>query len=98
MSREVVYLRVQWHHDRPEDPVLLYSALDENRWETRKVDVWADGTGQVSDSREDEGVHSTWLGAVPTPPLAEINDDPQFDGVEISAAEFDEVWLKHRNA
>ena len=80
MRREVVFLKVHWHHDRPEDPVLLFSALDENRWEVRKVDVWADGSGEVSDSYEDEEVQSTWLGTAPTPSLAEITEDSQFGG------------------
>ena len=95
MSEEVTFLRVEWRHKDPEDPVLLFSALDAGRWEVRKLDIWADGSGRVSDSYEDEDFQSTSLGTVPTPSLAEINEDPQFVGVEITAAEFDEIWLRY---
>src|SRR5262249_25192281 len=37
------WIRVEWRHDSPDDPVVLYSELDAERWETRKVDVYADG-------------------------------------------------------
>lgn len=95
VSDEAKYLRVEWVHDDPEYPVVLYSALDVDGWEVRKVDVWADGRGQTSDSFDDEDTQSTSLGTVPTPPLTEINRDPQFRGVEITAAEFEVAWRKY---
>lgn len=95
MSREVSYHRVEWHHTDVEFPVVLFSALDKDGWEVRKVDVWADGTGMTSDSLEDEDFQSTSLGTVPTPSLDEINSDPQFSGVEITAAEFNEAWYRY---
>ena len=83
---EVTFLRVEWHHDNPADPVQLFSALDAERWERRKVKIWADGSSQTSDSR---------LGTAPIPTLAEIAADPQFSVTEISAAEFDAVWVRN---
>ena len=37
------YIMVKWLHSHPDEPVLLYSELDKDRWETRKVEVFADG-------------------------------------------------------
>ncbi len=37
------YIKVKWLHSHPDEPVLLYSELDKDRWETRKVEVFADG-------------------------------------------------------
>ncbi|MBM7774219.1 hypothetical protein JOD54_004423 [Actinokineospora baliensis] len=38
------YFRARWSHDYPEHAVLFYSELDADGWETRKVEVWVDGT------------------------------------------------------
>jgi hypothetical protein len=31
------YLCVQWLHEYPTEPVRLFSELDDQRWETRKI-------------------------------------------------------------
>ena len=31
------YIKVRWIHDFEDDPILIYSELDENRFETRKI-------------------------------------------------------------
>src|SRR6185295_1628385 len=37
------YVKVWWKHDNPSMPTLLYSELDERRWETRKIEIFGDG-------------------------------------------------------
>jgi hypothetical protein len=37
------YVKVRWNHALPNEPVVLYSELDDQMWETRKVEVYADG-------------------------------------------------------
>ncbi len=32
----MTYLRVGWKHQHPDEPVILYSELDAERWEVRK--------------------------------------------------------------
>lgn len=49
------YLRVEWTQHNPEMPVEIYSELDEDRWEVRKVEVFADGRVQYSDGVESTG-------------------------------------------
>nr|WP_324292058.1 hypothetical protein [uncultured Hyphomonas sp.] len=84
------YLRVRWIHSFPDDPVMLYSELDDERWELRKVDVYADGREDYADSKEQTG--STGLGKVPTPPLDEIAAQREFEPELITAEEFETAW------
>ena len=88
------YICVKWNHSFPDEPIWLYSELDDNRWEVRKVDVYGDGhQGYAS---EDESDESTELSEEPIPPLAEIASDSQFEPVEITQEEFEEVWAKRK--
>lgn len=69
---------------------MLFSELTDDMWETRKVEVYADGRADFADSEERSG--STKLGIEPYPPLEEIAADPQFEPVVISAEEFEAAW------
>ena len=84
------YERVRWHQDDPEYPVLIWSEIGADRYETRKVERYPDGHEERAGPGE-EGV-GTRLGDQPIPPLAEINADPEFDGEIMDAAEFDAAW------
>jgi hypothetical protein len=90
----MTYIKVKWIHSCPDDPVLLYSELDGERWEMRKVEVFADGHFGYASSTESGG--STGLGLEPVPTLPEIGSDPQFEPVEITKQEFEEVWAHAR--
>jgi hypothetical protein len=84
------YIRVRWLHDHPDEPVELWSELDDQRFEIRKVEVWQDGrVGFASRERESGG---TTLGTAPTPLLAEIAADPEFEPEQISELEFEKCW------
>jgi hypothetical protein len=74
--------------------VLLYSELDDDRWEIRKVEIFADGTCGWAGSNEANG--PTRLGEAPVPSVAKIAADPEFDPVEIERGEFEEVWARRR--
>jgi hypothetical protein len=84
------YLKVQWKHQFEDEPVLLYSELDSERWEKRKVEVFKDGRLVPAACGLRSG--KTRLGEEPLPGMAEIAADPQFVPVEITAQEFEEVW------
>ena len=86
------YVRVRWTSTDPSDPVLLYSELNDERWEVRKVEVYLDGSCGWASPTASSG--DTMLGLVPVPELREIASDPQFDPEEISKAEFDSVWAR----
>lgn len=86
------YLSVSWNHDDADDPVLLYSELDDERYETRKVEIRRDGRMTYAGPGVEVG--DTWLGEVPVPALEEIAQDPQFTPKYITAEEFEAVWLR----
>lgn len=81
---------MKWIHDLPDTPELLYSELDSEQWEIRKVEVYPDGRMDFADHEERTG--STKLGIEPMPPLEDIAADPQFEPQVISAEEFESVW------
>jgi hypothetical protein len=85
-------LRVRWKQSQPDTPILLYSELDEHRWEVRKVEVFADGRMTYAEGRGSTG--DTQLGEVPVPAIADIASDPEFEPEAITRAEFDAVFDK----
>jgi hypothetical protein len=90
----MTHMRVRWTHSLPNAPVLLYSELDDQRWEVRKVEVYGDGHKGFASPSESAG--DTILGKEQIPPLTEIRSDPQFDPSEISKDEFESVWAARK--
>jgi uncharacterized protein DUF6881 len=88
----MIYIKVRWKHDDPNDPILLYSELDDERWEVRKAEVFSDGSSGYADPAAARG--TTLLGLIPIPTLSEIAAIPEFDPVAITKDEFEAVWLK----
>jgi len=84
------YLRVHWSHFHPDEPIEIYSEINENGWEVRKVELFPDGS--VGFASPSEGMGSTMLSLEPLPAPEEIASDPQFRPVEISREEFEKVW------
>src|ERR1035437_670067 len=80
-DKRIAYLKVEWLHSFPDEPRWLYSELDADRNETRKVEGFPDGKlGYAALGKSSGG---TRLSEVPIPPNAEIAADPQFRLVEI---------------
>lgn len=84
------FMRVEWFHDLPDEPVVLFSELDNDRMEVRKVEVFRDGTMVFASSFQSSG--DLELSYVPIPSIAEISKNPQFKPQEISSAEFERIW------
>lgn len=84
------YIYVSWKHSAPDEPVVLYSELDEERWEVRKVEIFMDGHKDYAGESDSSG--SLWLGEAAVPGLEEINSSPEFEASEISRAEFEKIW------
>lgn len=85
------YLKVRWIHENPHDPVLLMSELDADRYEIRKVEVFADG--RLGFASADQSSSETILGEKPVPGASDIAADPQFIVETIDAEEFECEWL-----
>jgi hypothetical protein len=84
------YFAVRWHHDSPDEPVLLFEELNEQRLETRKVEEFADGRRIRSDRIAPE--LSTSLSWELVPSEAEIDSQSEFTVQQLSADEFEAVW------
>jgi hypothetical protein len=89
------YICVKWKHSLPDEPILLYSEVDDDRLEVRKVEVYRDGRKGYAGPGEASA--STRLAQQTSlPSLAEIAADPQFEPAEITPEQFEEVWEKRR--
>lgn len=86
------YIKVKWIHSFVDEPVLLYSEIDEQRWELRSVEVFADGRIGYADG--EMSTETTRLAEAPIPELKEIAADPQFQPEVISKDEFEAVWAR----
>lgn len=84
------YLLVEWLHSLEDEPTKLYSELDDERWERRKVELYRDGRIGFASAKGRSG--TTRLSIEPLPILEEIASDPQFRPMEISQEAFEQVW------
>jgi hypothetical protein len=91
-SKPVNYIKVAWIHSLADEPILLYCELDGRGWERRKVEVFADGRLGFAGNGVQRG--RTEISTEPLPSLADIAADPQFEPVEITIGEFEDVWAK----
>ena len=53
------YLKVKWRHHHPDEPIEIYSEINQDRWEVRKVEVFRDGTSTYAFPLYHTG--DTWL-------------------------------------
>ena len=86
------YIKVKWIHSFPDMPVWMYIELDEERWEQRKVEVFADG--HIGYADDESATEPTGLGEDPVPSITEISADSQFLPEEITKEEFEIMWSK----
>ena len=86
------YIRVQWNHKFPDEPVEIFSELDDAGWEIRKIEVFPDGSLGSASRMETNG--PTVLGDEPVPSLDEIAADQQFKPARISREEFEGIWSR----
>lgn len=88
------YIRVKWKHTNPDEPVWLFSELDPEGRELRKMECFKNGFCDYATKTESTG--STALSTGPIPDLSVIARDPEFEPVEIPKEEFEKVWKKRR--
>jgi len=84
------YIRIKWFHTYPDEPVEIYSEIEADGWEVRKIEIFRDGSSSYASSVKRVG--TSGLAEVPILSLREINSDPQFQATEISRAEFEKLW------
>lgn len=86
----LTYLKVDWHHDGEEDPVILYHEMDERRCERRRVELFKNGKIQRSSEADPDAAYS--LSLEPLPSIEQIDAQPEFHVEQIDRATFDDVW------
>lgn len=89
------YLKVAWIHDLDDEPSLIYSEIDDQRYETRKIEIYKDNSFGLADKNLEFG--GTRLGLEAVPEIDEIKDDPQFVPLYISQDEFEDAWFEYLN-
>jgi hypothetical protein len=89
------YFVATWRHAFPDDPVTIYTELDDDRLETRKVEVFRDGSVGWADTTAES---RSRLSESPVPTVSEIAADPQFSPREIPVEEFEEAWRRAQTA
>lgn len=87
-----MFLKVEWIHHFQDEPILIYSELDDQRYEIRKIEIFRDGS--MTFASEEKQTGSTFLSEMPLPTIEEIGRDPQFIPSIISAEEFHRLWAK----
>jgi hypothetical protein len=88
------YIRVKWNHNNPDEPVWLFSEVDEEGIEKRKLECFKNGYCDFATPAESSG--TTKLNTSRLPELNVLARDPEFEPVEISPEEFEDVWTKRR--
>ena len=89
----MIYIRVDWLHSFDDEPVLIYSQLDEDRNEVKKIEVYRNGrVGYATATTEH---YRTGLSQTPLPELEEIASDPQFRPAMIGVDEFEAAWSEY---
>jgi len=84
------YICVEWKHDFTDEPVTIYSEMDPQGWEKRKIEVFRDGSVGLASPSSHFG--DSYLSEAPLPSLDEINADPQFRGRKMAPREFSRLW------
>jgi len=84
-----LYLHVRWRHEFADEPTDIYSEVEDG-WESRKVEVYADGRVDCAGEGFQSG--STYLAELEFSSLEEIAAVPGFDPEYITGVAFEEMW------
>ncbi|MBB5858679.1 DUF6881 domain-containing protein [Xanthomonas arboricola] len=87
------YIDVEWKHQNIDEPTRLVLELDHHRCEIRKLEFFLDG--KVGFATQYMNSPGTELSSTAIPPLAEVNQSSEFNGVCISAQIFESLWAAH---
>jgi hypothetical protein len=84
------YIYVEWKHSLTDEPITLISEIDENRFETWKIELYSDG--KVGFAYEDVEVMNAKLSTEPVPSIEEIATETEFYPKTILKEEFENFW------
>lgn len=84
------YSKLIWKHCEYDLPVEILSEYDSVGWETRKVEVFADGSLGFAGPQSYSG--STRLSLIQRPADADVVNDNEYRIEPLSAADFERGW------
>ena len=84
------YLKVDWLHDFLDEPICIYSEIDDERYELRKIEKFRNG--HLGFASENIQTGTTFLSEAIFPENEEIALDTQFQICVIYQIEFEELW------
>ncbi|MFD3697921.1 DUF6881 domain-containing protein [Streptomyces sp. NPDC058646] len=82
--------RVEWLHDFMDEPIVIYSELGDDRYETRKIQKYRDGRTLKAD--ESHEYREIGLSEIPLGSIDEVAQQPEFVATRITRGEFEAVW------
>ena len=94
-SSKMNYICIDWKHNFADEPIKIYSEVDSQGWERRKIEIFRDGSMAFASPSYHFG--DSYLSEAQLPSLSEINSDPQFRGRKIDPTEFGRLWSQFRN-
>jgi len=93
INKIMKYYKIQWIHLFNDEPITIYSEVDKDMYETRKIEIYKDGKiGYAYEKIEFQGAG---LSETPFPPLQELNGKDEHEELitsEITAGEFEDIW------
>ena len=87
------YVDAQWLHSNADYPTRSVSELGPDRFETRKIEFWADG--RIGYASKEDASRNTVLGDAPVPTIQEINSRSEFSAKEFDAQSFQQLWDRY---
>lgn len=84
------YWKVIWHHDFEDEPVVFFSEIGDDGYETRKVQEYRDG--RLLRTNGDHETAEIGLSEIPVGKIEDVAAQPEFSAFVISAAEFEDAW------
>ncbi len=89
------YILLEWKHESEDDPILIYSEVDDANYEIRKIEVYRNGVALRYD--ENTEFVSNRLSDVSFPEnISEINDN-EFFAKNIDLELFENKWKEARD-
>ncbi|MCL2682872.1 MAG: hypothetical protein FWE63_05235 [Bacteroidales bacterium] len=88
------FIKIHWTHSFKDSPEFIYSAIDEEGYEIKKVEVFKSGDYTVYS----ENINSDRLAEGIYPSLEELTFEEKIESMqafEIDEVEFNEIWSKY---
>lgn len=90
------YFRVEWSSQSDADPMIIFTEVDADRWEQRKIEIYKNGSQGFADLQEE--CNGSMLGEEAWPDFALLHKEPEFSVLEITKQEFEKMWENRKSA